>query len=141
MPCRLHRSPLPEVGEKRSECFTWLGCGLWPMGTTRYPPILASEVIEKLVDGLFDLLIVLRHLPRFPQPVGLLLLLSPPLGLDDITDDPFHTDLRDLLLQDWVCCQPPIAQLFGRVPVSIALEQRLAHQVTHGLISLGHHAS
>jgi hypothetical protein len=49
-----------------SKCFTLLRCGLWLMGTTGYPPILASEVFKKLVDGLFDLLIVLRHLARFP---------------------------------------------------------------------------
>jgi hypothetical protein len=31
--------------------------------------------------------------------------------------------------------------LLSRVPVPIAIEQSLAHQVADGLISLGHHAS
>jgi hypothetical protein len=51
------------------------------------------------------------------------------------------TDLRDLFFQNGIFCQPLIAELLSRVPVSIAVEQRLAHQVTHGLISLGHHTS
>ena len=110
------------------------------MRTTGKTPIFASEVFEKLVDGFADVLLVLRRLARFPQSISFLLLLSAPLGRDDIADDPFHTDLRDLPFQDGVLCQPPIAELLGRVPVPSAVEQCLAHQVTHGLISLGHHA-
>ena len=62
--------------------------------------MLASEIFKKLVHGLFDFLVVLRRLARFPQPISLLLLLSTPFGRDDIPDDPFHADPRDLLVQD-----------------------------------------
>jgi hypothetical protein len=65
-------------------------------------PLLATEILEKLVHGLSDVLIALRCLSILPQPIGFLLLLSPTLGRDDIADDPFHTDLGDLLVQGGV---------------------------------------
>jgi len=111
------------------------------MGATGYASILASEGFEKLINGLFDFQIAVCGLACFPQPVGFLLLLSPSLGGDDIANDPFYADLSDLLLHDGVFGQPLIAELLSFVPVSSAVEQSLAHQVTDGLVSLGHHPS
>jgi hypothetical protein len=89
--------------------YTSLPGRLQIMGMTRSSPMLTAELFKKLIHGLFNVLITLSCLSRFPQLLGLLLLLATPLDRDDITDDPFHAELGDLLVQDRVFCQPPMA--------------------------------